>query len=278
MTVRNPIVLIPGGNPQFQELPAGDTIGGASQGPVGMTWQGAWNSATSYAVDDAVSSGGSSYICILANTNHAPPNATYWNVLASKGDTGATGATGSTGATGAAGTNGTNGAMAQLSQIVTASSATTADFTSISGSSQSLRVTYFSRDTASGTSNSILRLKINNDGTAANYTSTFRSGTTNTTAFATSVASSTKGVYTGASPNDGNTSGFFSAGEIIIVGYASTTPQKIIIATNAFTDGTQTVIQTVTARWASTAAITRLTFGTDGTAFKDGSTFTLYGF
>lgn len=33
MTVRNPLVLIPGGNPQIQELPAGDTIGGAPQGP-----------------------------------------------------------------------------------------------------------------------------------------------------------------------------------------------------------------------------------------------------
>jgi len=31
------------------------------------------------------------------------------------------------------------------------------------------------------------------------------------------------------------------------------------------------------ARWKSTAAITRLTFTTDGTAFTNGSTFTLYG-
>jgi hypothetical protein len=35
MTVRNPLVLIPGGNPQIQELPAGDTIGGAPQGEIG---------------------------------------------------------------------------------------------------------------------------------------------------------------------------------------------------------------------------------------------------
>lgn len=32
MTVRNPLVLIPGGNPQIQELPAGDTLGGAAAG------------------------------------------------------------------------------------------------------------------------------------------------------------------------------------------------------------------------------------------------------
>jgi hypothetical protein len=51
-------------------------------GPPGMVWKGAWNSAISYAVNDAVSSSGSSYICILANTNLAPPNAIYWDILA----------------------------------------------------------------------------------------------------------------------------------------------------------------------------------------------------
>ncbi|WP_439360714.1 SGNH/GDSL hydrolase family protein [Bradyrhizobium sp. DASA03007] len=37
---------------------------------------------------------GSSYACVLDHTNHTPPNTTYWQLLASKGDTGATGPTG----------------------------------------------------------------------------------------------------------------------------------------------------------------------------------------
>jgi hypothetical protein len=37
MTVRNPLVLIPNGNPQIQELPSGDSIGGAMPGPTGAT-------------------------------------------------------------------------------------------------------------------------------------------------------------------------------------------------------------------------------------------------
>ncbi|OSJ33261.1 hypothetical protein BSZ19_16170, partial [Bradyrhizobium japonicum] len=37
---------------------------------------------------------GSSYVCVLDHTNHTPPNATYWQLLASVGATGATGATG----------------------------------------------------------------------------------------------------------------------------------------------------------------------------------------
>ena len=54
----------------------------------------AWNSSTAYLPFDVVTLAGTSYVCILANTNQTPPNATYWTVLASKGDTGATGSTG----------------------------------------------------------------------------------------------------------------------------------------------------------------------------------------
>ena len=62
----------------------------------GLSWLGAWDASTAYVVDDAVSYSGSSYICTEAHTNHVPPNTSYWDVLASKGDTGATGATGAT--------------------------------------------------------------------------------------------------------------------------------------------------------------------------------------
>ncbi len=70
------------------------------RGPAFTQYQGTWSGATAYVVNDAVSYNGSSYICIMAHTNQAPPNATYWGVIASKGDTGATGATGPQGPTG----------------------------------------------------------------------------------------------------------------------------------------------------------------------------------
>jgi hypothetical protein len=73
------------------------------QGEPGLTWLGAWDSGTTYDVGDAVESAGSAYICTAESTNNEPPNASYWDLLAEKGDTGATGATGDTGATGAAG-------------------------------------------------------------------------------------------------------------------------------------------------------------------------------
>lgn len=39
----------------------------------------AWSATTAYAVRDAVTQGGVTYYCILAHTNHVPPNATYWS-------------------------------------------------------------------------------------------------------------------------------------------------------------------------------------------------------
>lgn len=56
-------------------------------GPAGLTWRGTWSGATSYAVNDGVLYGGTSYICTVAHTNSAPPSAN-WNTLASKGTDG----------------------------------------------------------------------------------------------------------------------------------------------------------------------------------------------
>lgn len=68
--------------------------------------KGAWNSATTYYPGDRVTLNGSSYECILSHTNQTPPNATYWQLIASKGDTGATGATGPQGDAGEQGNKG----------------------------------------------------------------------------------------------------------------------------------------------------------------------------
>jgi len=41
----------------------------------------AWSGATAYVAGDLVVSGGVNYYCVLAHTNHVPPNATYWYAL-----------------------------------------------------------------------------------------------------------------------------------------------------------------------------------------------------
>ncbi len=55
-------------------------------GAIKFNWKGAYNNSTAYAVDDVVSSGGSSYVCILASTGNAVSNGTYWQVMAEGGD------------------------------------------------------------------------------------------------------------------------------------------------------------------------------------------------
>ena len=57
-------------------------------GSIKFNWQGAYDNATAYAVDDVVSSGGNSYVCIAATTGNTPPNATYWELMAQAGTDG----------------------------------------------------------------------------------------------------------------------------------------------------------------------------------------------
>jgi len=92
-----------------------------------INWLGTWNSVITYTNRDAVTLAGNSYVANASGINHAPPNVSYWDVLAlagtngtngtngangavgATGGAGPTGSTGTTGATGAAGTNGATG-------------------------------------------------------------------------------------------------------------------------------------------------------------------------
>jgi collagen type VII alpha len=82
-------------------------------GTPGLLWQGVWSSATNYAVNDAVSYAGASYLSVaVGNVGQRPdlyPSA--WAVLAQAGPTGAAGATGATGAAGVAGPQGATGSI-----------------------------------------------------------------------------------------------------------------------------------------------------------------------
>ena len=97
--------------------PAGATGATGPQGTAGGTanWRGAWSISTSYALDDAISYSGSSYVAILAGTGEEPDTATtYWQLVAQGGAAGATGATGAAGATGATGATGAAGSSATV--------------------------------------------------------------------------------------------------------------------------------------------------------------------
>jgi|TARA_B110000263_G_scaffold117771_1_gene102636 hypothetical protein len=55
-------------------------------GRIKPVFQGAYNAATAYVVDDIATFGGETFICILLSTGNATSNATYWSKIAKKGD------------------------------------------------------------------------------------------------------------------------------------------------------------------------------------------------
>ena len=60
-------------------------------GRIKPVFRGAYSGSTAYVVDDIVTSGNETFICILASTGNATSNATYWTKLAAKGVDGALG-------------------------------------------------------------------------------------------------------------------------------------------------------------------------------------------
>lgn len=54
-------------------------------GNIKFKWQGAYNGATGYTLDDVVSYNGSSYICIQASTGNLPTDTAYWEQMSQKG-------------------------------------------------------------------------------------------------------------------------------------------------------------------------------------------------
>ena len=57
-------------------------------GVIKPVFKGAYNNSTAYILDNIVTSGGSSYICILASTGNAVSNTTYWTQMSAAGTDG----------------------------------------------------------------------------------------------------------------------------------------------------------------------------------------------
>ena len=89
--------------------PAGPQGPAGSRGP-GVTARGAWSAGISYVLNDLVSSGGSTWRALQANSNSAPAQGNPdWQVFAAKGDTGESGEPGTQGPAGATGPRGSAG-------------------------------------------------------------------------------------------------------------------------------------------------------------------------
>ena len=92
------------GDTRFDPTFSVTKLDGSLAGPVGpagadgdITWEGTWSSQN-YTANQAVEYNGTSYVCKLNTiSNEVPTNTTYWDVMASKGDTGEQGIQGPVG-------------------------------------------------------------------------------------------------------------------------------------------------------------------------------------
>ena len=77
-----------------------------------IKWKGGWTEGSSYKAGDGLQHNGSSYICLqehAASNTNAPPNDSFWSLMATKGDKGEEGTTGPQGIPGPAGETGPQG-------------------------------------------------------------------------------------------------------------------------------------------------------------------------
>jgi hypothetical protein len=97
--------------PAGPQGPAGPAGANGVNGAPGLVYQGAYASAANYALNDAVTYAGSSYISLVAGNHGNTPDSSplAWSLLAAQGAAGATGATGPMGAAGATGAQGPQG-------------------------------------------------------------------------------------------------------------------------------------------------------------------------
>jgi hypothetical protein len=61
------------------------STGTAGTNGVSVLMRGTWSSGTAYAINDVASLSGASYACTSAHTNHQPPDASYWQLMAAAG-------------------------------------------------------------------------------------------------------------------------------------------------------------------------------------------------
>ena len=101
--------------PQGEQGETGPQGPQGDKGDPGLTWQGGWDSGTTYALNDAAYYLGSAYMSLAdSNVGNTPDSASsYWELLSKKGDTGEQGPQGVQGLQGDKGDTGEQGSQGE---------------------------------------------------------------------------------------------------------------------------------------------------------------------
>ena len=250
--------------------PTGATVG--NTGATGATGNTGNTGATGAGINGATGNTGATGATGVGSTGATGATGATSGVVGATGNTGATGA-GSTGATGATGSAG-GGDCVKIAEVVTSGSQTTVVFSSIAGTYRHLRIIYQARDTTTASGPLTAKLQINNDTTAGNYVG----GNYNYNGSYGTTSGASTGNDIAECPGKLSSANAQGSGEIVIANYAGTTFQKSVSSRSYLYSGAAQALAVRGFTWASTSAITDLKFTAPGTAFENGSTFTLYGY
>lgn len=174
----------------------------------------------------------------------------------------------------------TLGGMVRIGKIVAKGSPVTLAFSSIPQGYTDLKIIFIGRDTATGSTDLAVRIKINGDATSGNYqASQLVYNNTATTAVGITVAASSAGADIARAPGTSGQANAMGAADILLPGYSGITFFKPIISNSLEFSGNAVVIfnMSIKSVWKSTAPITDIVLTAGGTAFVDGTTATLYG-
>lgn len=238
--------------------PAGATGATGSTGATGAT--GAAGAAATIAVGTVTTGAAGSSATV---TNVGSSSAATFNFTIPRGDTGATGATGAAGA---------NGGLVRLGEFTLGSDTASVSFSSISSGYKSLRLVFQARTNYGGDIFDDVRLRLNGDTTTTNYFSSIAYGGSSTGG----------GNYNNATLSSATSNtpaaGICSQTDVTFINYLGTTFHKTWSGTHSSHRGSFYYAMSVAGRWANTAAITDIVLlPINGTAFKTGSYFALYG-
>lgn len=150
--------------------------------------------------------------------------------------------------------------------------ASSVSFSSIPSTYQHLQIRAFSLNNSA---NDYLCIKLNSDGTNANYRQHYLYGDGTSVAAGTTTTGVNGGrTYTTYGPNN-----YFTSGIIDILDYTNTNKYKTIRSLAGFdtnnTDGG--IVWLTSTLWQSTSAITQIDLFSQSASFKQYSTFALYG-
>jgi hypothetical protein len=171
-----------------------------------------------------------------------------------------------------------SGGYFQIATVTAAGGETSLTFSSIPATYTDLQIRGVQRHTLGATGSITPLLRFNADSTAANYYAHWLEG--DGTSVSAASYNATAGMYlSSAGMGDASTANCFAAMILDVADYASTSKNKTLKAffgNEGNAASTSYRLNLLSGAWFSTAAITSITIVSNATAFKAGSTFTLY--